>query len=62
MALFNRFWVIIGAMALAAVIIVATFIMNGSDREDAWLNIVSLGCILYVAFDVYREFKGKTNK
>lgn len=58
----KRFWLIMGAMALAAVAVVATFLMNGAEREDAWLYVVSLGCILYAAADVYREFKGKTNK
>ncbi len=39
--------------AVATLILIATFIMNGVEKDDAWLYIFAMFCILSIPFATY---------
>lgn len=54
--LLKKYWAVL-LSAIAAVIIITTFIMNGSESEDLWLYIICIWLILYTGYDAYTKSK-----
>jgi hypothetical protein len=55
----KNFVMIMIAFVGAIAIIVTAFIANGSEREDAWLYVLSILLVVMAAYEVYSNRKGK---
>jgi hypothetical protein len=57
-AILKKYWPLM-ISAVALVILVATFIANGSESEDAWLYIICVWLVIYSTYISYSQIKDK---
>ncbi len=45
------------AMVGAVAILITAWVVNGSEREDAWLYVFSIWLVFYAAIEAYFQWK-----
>lgn len=51
--------IVIGALVGSAAILVTAYVANGSEREDAWLYVLSGMFVLWAAYELYTGLKNR---